>query len=259
MKKLLSITEFSKFTGFSIRTLHFYDKEGILRPHSKNNNGFRYYSPEDALIAQKISTLKYIGFNLKQIKQILENDKFDLLNSLKLQANALRESVAQINKSLIIVEESIKYYSNHKEINWPQISQILKTFKISHSDLGLEWAERNFSIKERKFFEQKKFQRVKINYEQPWVNLFSAARTYMHEKKDPLSHEVQNLAQKWINLWAELSQEQYPNNPELAEKIWELMKAGDIPDGLIAGYDHQVILYMNQAMEHREFLNLGIE
>jgi hypothetical protein len=36
--------------------------------------------------------------------------------------------------------------------------------------------------------------------------------------------------------------------------MWELMKSGDIPTDLIAGYDHQVILYFNEAMEYRESL-----
>ncbi len=76
----------------------------------------------------------------------------------------------------------------------------------------------------------------------------------MLEGKDPLSDEMQELAQKGIDLWAELSKKQYPNNPELANKMWELMKAGDIPVGLIAGYDHKVILYFNEAMEYRESL-----
>lgn len=49
-----------------------------------------------------------------------------------------------------------------------------------------------------------------------------------------------------------MSEKQYPNNPELANKMWELMKAGDIPDGLIKGYDHEMILYMNKAMEYIE-------
>ncbi len=251
---LWSTAEFSKLTGFSIRALHYYDEEGILTPHHKNENGFRYYSQEDFLLAQKIITLKYVGFNLKQIKKILASLNFDLLGSLNLQANALRESIAQMNKGLIVVEESIKHYTISGEIDWQRLSRVLKTFKISHSDFGKEWAERNFSIEERKFFGGKGFQRIKINYEQLWADIFSEAKRFMLEGKDPLSDEVQVLAQKGIDLWTELSKKQYPNNPELANRMWELMKAGDIPADLIAGYDHQVILYFNEAMEYRESL-----
>ena len=68
---------------------------------------------------------------------------------------ALRESAAQINKGLIIVEESIKHYTINGEIDWQRLSRVLKTFKISHSEFGREWAERNFSVEERKFWWKK--------------------------------------------------------------------------------------------------------
>ncbi len=254
MNEQWSTAEFSKLTGLSIRTLHYYDEEGILEPHHKNKHGFRFYSHGNFLTAQKIITLKYVGFNLKQIQKIIAIPNFDLLGSLRLQASALRDSVAQLNKGLIVVEESIKHYSTHGEIDWQTISRVLKTFKISHSDLGKDWKERNFTIEEQKFFGAKRFQKIKINYEQPWAKLFADAKRFMLEGKDPLSDEMQELAQKGIDLWVELSQKQYPNNPELANKMWELMKAGDIPAGLIAGYDHKVILYFNEAMEYRESL-----
>lgn len=254
MNELWSTAEFSKLTGLSIRALHYYDEENILVPHHKNEHGFRFYSHDDFLIAQKITTLKYIGFNLKQIQKILAMPNFDLLGSLKLQASALRDSIAQLNKGLILVEESIRHYSTHGEIDWQTLSSVLKTFKISHNDFSKEWMERNFTTEEQKFFGAKRFQKIKINYEQPWAKLFAEAKRCMLEGKDPLSDEMQILAQKGIDLWIELSQKQYPNNPELANKMWELMKDGDIPAGLIAGYDHKVILYFNEAMEYRESL-----
>lgn len=256
MNNLWSTAEFSKLTGLSIRALHYYDEEGILEPHHKNEHGFRFYSHENFLTAQKIITLKYVGFNLKQIKKILLIPNFDLLGSLRLQASALRDSVAQMNKGLIVVEESIKHYTINGEIDWQRLSRVLKTFKISHSDFGKEWAARNFSVEEQKFFGGKIFQKIKINYEQLWADIFAEAKRFMLEGKDPLSDEVQLLAQKGIDLWLEMSKKQYASNSELANKMWELMKSGDIPDGLIVGYDHDVILYFNEAMEYQESLML---
>ncbi len=130
MNELWSTAEFSKLTGLSIRTLHYYDEEGILEPHHKNEHGFRFYSHENFLTAQKIITLKYVGFNLKHIQKILTIPNFDLLGSLRLQASALRDSIAQLNKGLIVVEETINHYSIHGEIDWQTISRVLKTFTI---------------------------------------------------------------------------------------------------------------------------------
>lgn len=252
MTQLWSVKEFCKITGLSIRTLHYYDEQNILAPSHKRANGTRYYSLENLLTVQKITILKYIGFDLKKIRQTLILPEFNLLKSLQLQEQVLLDNIAQLNKGIVAVKKANELYTKTGNIDWDMISEILKTFKISHNEFTKEWSERNFSAEEREFLGDRKFQETKIDYMQPWIDLFTQATTALKQNKDPYSPEVQLLAQKWINLWMETSQKQYPDNPELANKMWELMKSGDIPDGLIKGYDHEIILYMNKAMEYFE-------
>lgn len=59
MMQLWSEKEFCKITGLSIRTLHYHDEQNILVPSYKRENGTRYYSLENLLTVQKITTLKY--------------------------------------------------------------------------------------------------------------------------------------------------------------------------------------------------------
>lgn len=252
MTQQWSVKEFCKMTGLSIRTLHYYDKQDILTPSHKKESGARYYSNENFLTVQQIITLKYAGFNLKQIKQILTIPGFNLLKLLQLQEHILLDNIAQLNKGIVIVKKGIEQYTKTGNIEWSTMSKMLKVFRVSHNDLTKKWSERNFSTEERKFFGDKVFQKIKVDYTQPWIDLFTQATIALKQGKDPYSPEIQLLAQKWIDLWIEMSQKQYSNNPELANKMWELMKSGDIPNGLIEGYDHEVILYMNSAMEYLE-------
>ena len=53
-----------------------------------------------------------------------------------------------------------------------------------------------------------------------------------------------NFAQKWMNS----ANSKYIGNPELGKKMWELMKSGDIPEGLIPGYEQEIVLFMNKAI-----------
>jgi len=41
---------------------------------------------------------------------------------------------------------------------------------------------------------------------------------------------------------------EYQTNQHLRDKMWELMKSGDIPAGLIPGYEQEIVLFMNQAI-----------
>lgn len=247
--KIWGVKEFSKLTGVTARTLQYYDKENILKPHSKDDNGHRYYSLDNFYTLQQINVLKYAGFDLKNIKFLLSTSEFNLQTSLQLQLDIINDNIAQLNKGLLIVEESIKQLNESSIVNWQLINKTLDTFKISHTDVTRNWATRNFSGAERKFFGSKIFQKTKIDYEQLWAKLFQESTEKMLQGKDVRSDEVQDLARRWIELWFKYSKEQYPDNPELANKMWDTMKSDEVPDGLIDGYQHKMILFMNEAME----------
>lgn len=243
------VKEFSKLTGVTARTLQYYDKENILKPHSKDENGHRYYSLNNFSTLQKINVLKYAGFDLKNIKTILSIPEFNLQTSLQLQLDIINDNIAQLNKGLLVVEESIKQLAENGDVNWQLINKTLSTFKVSHTEATRNWATKNFSGAERKFFGSKMFQKTKIDYEPLWAKLFEESTKAMLQGKDVRSDEVQDLARRWIELWFKYSKDQYPDNPELANKMWDTMKNDEVPDGLIDGYQHKMILFMNEAME----------
>lgn len=63
-----TIGEFAHLTGFSIHTLRYYEKEGILKPARRDNN-HRFYSSRDVEWMKFIVRLKETGMPLKEIKQ----------------------------------------------------------------------------------------------------------------------------------------------------------------------------------------------
>ena len=63
--------ELSQLTQVSVRTLHHYDKIGLLKPSLRQSNDYRLYSEKDLLKLQQIIALKFFGFELSQIKLLL--------------------------------------------------------------------------------------------------------------------------------------------------------------------------------------------
>ena len=53
------IGAFAKMTAITERTLRYYDRKGLLKPSSRNEQGHRYYTDKDLIQLQKILTLKY--------------------------------------------------------------------------------------------------------------------------------------------------------------------------------------------------------
>ena len=46
-----TVTKFAKISGVSVRTLHWYDEVGLLKPAYYGSNGYRYYEEKQLLHA----------------------------------------------------------------------------------------------------------------------------------------------------------------------------------------------------------------
>ena len=72
IKNKWQISQFSKLTGVSVRTLHHYDHIGLLKASERQANGFRLYGKKDLQIMLQILSLKFLGFELLTIKGLLD-------------------------------------------------------------------------------------------------------------------------------------------------------------------------------------------
>ena len=84
------IKEAAELSGVSVKTLHHYDKIGLLVP-VKSENGYRTYSQEDLERLQVILYYKYLGFSLDQIVELLAEEKSNLLPHLTKQLDYLTQ------------------------------------------------------------------------------------------------------------------------------------------------------------------------
>ena len=92
------IEEVSKLSGVSKRTLQYYDDEGIL-PVKRSKNNYRLYDDETMEILWEILWYKEMGFDLKEIKLILEGVEKDTV---------IEEKVSKINNTIRVLEEQKK-------------------------------------------------------------------------------------------------------------------------------------------------------
>ncbi|EAD5868484.1 MerR family transcriptional regulator [Listeria innocua] len=100
--------ELAELTGVSVRTLHHYDKIGLLVPQKDDWNGYRIYSEKDVDKLQQILFFKELDFPLKKIKQILDDPSFDKEVALSLQRHLLIEKKTRIEAMLETLDQTIK-------------------------------------------------------------------------------------------------------------------------------------------------------
>ena len=84
-----TVKEVSKLTGISVRTLHYYDQIGLLKPSQVTEAGYRLYDDMALEKLQQIMLYRELEFPLKDIKDIMESSDFDRNRALEQQIEML--------------------------------------------------------------------------------------------------------------------------------------------------------------------------
>ena len=82
---MYKIGDFSSMSKTTIKTLRYYEKEGLLTPvYIEQNTGYRYYESSQLIDISKIISLRQIGLSIKEIKKVLDGyDMKEILNNRK--------------------------------------------------------------------------------------------------------------------------------------------------------------------------------
>jgi DNA-binding transcriptional MerR regulator len=78
-----TVKKLADFAGVSVRTLHYYDEIGLLKPDSRSASGYRQYGDEAVIRLQQIMFFRELDFNIEEIKSIMARPDFDMLESLQ--------------------------------------------------------------------------------------------------------------------------------------------------------------------------------
>lgn len=127
--------EFARMAHISVRTVRYYDKQNILKPSYVNESGARFYSDRDFVRLQQIMLLKYLGFSLEDIRELLieEMDSHFLRNSLELQRKLIQDKIEQlqmVEKAIADTSEEIRRSEN---VNWIHMLDLIHLTNMENS------------------------------------------------------------------------------------------------------------------------------
>ena len=140
--KQYQVVEFARLAGVTIRTLHHYDQIGLLKPSGHTNAGYRLYRQEDLIRLQQIITLKFIGFSLNQIKNLLNSTSFDLTIALTQQKAIITEKRQQLDSAINAIEKAQKLLDQKQEPDWEAFKQIIEVINMQNN---MDWTKKYYS------------------------------------------------------------------------------------------------------------------
>ncbi|MBD8067374.1 MerR family transcriptional regulator [Bacillus sp. PS06] len=192
----LKVKEVANLVGISVRTLHHYDEIGLLIPQETTEAGYRLYSNKDLETLQQILFFKELGFQLKQIKEIINNPLFDSEEALQLHKKALYEKRDRLNKMISMLEKTIEYTKGEIEMT---NKEKFEGFNFSHNPFEQEARERwgNQAVDQSNKKLAKLSQKEQLALTQEWDKIYQKLATLRHES--PHSADAQEAIKDWYD------------------------------------------------------------
>ena len=109
MSLKLTIGDFAEYTGVSVRTLHYYDEIGLLKPAEVDGTtGYRYYDESSVLRMQEILFYRELDFPLRSIREILSSPAYDKKTALKNQQTLLILKKERLERLIAAIDGAVK-------------------------------------------------------------------------------------------------------------------------------------------------------
>ena len=105
----MQIKKFSELTGVSVRTLHYYDETGLLKPeYVDEHNGYRFYGEKNLERMEEILFYRELDFSLKEIAEILSSPDYNKNAALSRQKELLTIKKNRLERLIAAIENSLK-------------------------------------------------------------------------------------------------------------------------------------------------------
>jgi DNA-binding transcriptional MerR regulator len=215
------VKDLSTITGISTQTLHHYDRIDLLKPSVRLSNGYRVYSENDLLKLQQIIALKYVGFELNRIKELLAGH-VNVKEHLSMQAQFLKEKADSLLVASNTLTKALSHCPEQASISWESIIPLIDIFRVTQ-ELEKSWAGKIFTNDELKQYAQfkaglktcTKENKLK-KFQSDWLELSQTILSHLDE--DPRSDIALQLAKQGMNIINGLYGKE---NANLRHKVWE--------------------------------------
>ncbi len=202
------VKDLSKLTGVSVQTLHHYDRIDLLKPSLRMTNGYRVYSEKDLLLLQQIIALKFFGFELAQIKALLQGNA-GAVENFSAQVRFLEQKAQTLLEASSALKGIISEVKDDKSVPWKTIIQLIEVYRMTQR-LEQSWIKEIFTPEELKqyaAFETEVRPEQKTAFKKSWSSLVKEIEKNIGH--DPASETGIHLGKKCMQLINDLYGKKY--------------------------------------------------
>lgn len=121
IKAMFTVKQLSDLAGITPRTLHHYDRIGLLKPTKVGDNGYRYYGEESLLKLQQILIYRELEMPLEDIRKIMGRRDFEILTALENHKMELSKKMTRLEHLIATVDNTIMHLKGQKNMSDKQL------------------------------------------------------------------------------------------------------------------------------------------
>jgi DNA-binding transcriptional MerR regulator len=194
--RLYQTREFAERAGVTVRTLHHYDRLGLLSPSGRTEAGYRLYGDRDLVRLEQILALKFIGFPLREIRKLLQRDARDLPAALRRQRRMIVEKRRLLDLAVEAIQRAETAAASGELADWQAIQKIIE---VIHMQNTMEWARKYYGEQALESLANRRVSAETIEQGQrDWAILIEEVEAALGE--DPAGPKAQALADRWRKL-----------------------------------------------------------
>lgn len=256
---LYRASRFANQAGVTVRTLHHYDRLGLLKPSGRSEAGYRLYADRDLVRLQQIMTLKFIGFPLKQIRELLDRKPLDLSAALRLQRKIIEEKRRRLDLTIraiehaerVVQDRTSKSISRHKmhsprpDEEWEAFRKIIEVINMQQN---WDFVNKYYSEEQLAELRSRWNPDLQVKAEKDWGALIHDVELAVAAGEDPASERSQALAGRWQALISGFT----GRDPGIAQGLKQLYAdKSNWPAGARMPYSSEVGAFICRAVELR--------
>lgn len=186
-----TVQKVAEMSGITVRTLHYYDKIGLLKPSVRTRSRYRKYGELELLRLQQILFYKELDFSLKEISAILDDPGFDVVRALKSHKEALKKRKQRLDRLLDTIDKTIEKLNKGTMLKHEKLYEGLPKEKAEawRNEAIEKWGRERIEASEtslRKMSEEE-LNTLKNDFSATWEELAKLAES----GKDPMGKSVQ--------------------------------------------------------------------
>lgn len=189
----MKINEVAKLTGVTVRTLHYYDEIGLLKPSCITNSGYRLYNEEALEKLQQILFFRELDFSLKDIKEIMLSSSYSKEEALRKHRELLIQKENRLKGLIELIDQIIEGDNNmsFKEFDNSEIIENKKKYAKEVKERFGDTDAYKESEKKTANYDNEKWEMVQGD----GAEILEKFAEYRNLAPD--SREVQELVKKW--------------------------------------------------------------